>query len=294
MKEKLQNIMNRGGWIVVIGLVAMAVSIAIMQWGDNFFYNALKDYEILIDENGYLYTNYGGDTEDAYILWETDGGKLSAVTENEALSLQYKEDVTGYFLYTDTDDLVKWEPADADGYEYTTVTIRATCYTADGDVAWYVVYDYIDDAELTITWNEETKKPEKAEETRVFSNPVREGDDTSWTQLYVVSRASEDYVTLRFRTGTDFTAIDNIDDLILRFESSESILGETDLASGLITFKLNLDNVGKKVMSQVMTVTVAGEGTVEAYLTPSANSDAEYGAVADSDKICAASITISK
>ena len=85
--KKVAKIMRSGGWAVLVAVIAMALYLFVLEIAEKAITNMKVDLIVKIDENGYLSTNYKGDKEDVYILWETDGGSIVPVEEEEKESL---------------------------------------------------------------------------------------------------------------------------------------------------------------------------------------------------------------
>ncbi len=247
MKEKIAKIMRSGGYAVIIASIAMAIYLFVIDMGNKYMKNIAVPLKISIDENGYLSTNYGGDTKDVYVLWETDGGCIKPADREEILSEQYTEGNKWYFAYATPGQKVKWESTDADGNEYETANIRASVYAAGGGNTVYYVYDFVNETSITVT--DINGKTEKADD-RLFSNPVRKGDrEGKWSQLYEVSADGDAMKTYRYRTGEKIEAGS---ELVLCFEANDSVLCETDLIRGTVGgFSAKAANSEKKTLKAV-------------------------------------------
>lgn len=289
MKEKIAKVMRSGGYAVIIASIAMAAYLMVLRLGDKFMENQRVPLKILIDDDGYMTTNYGGDTKGIYILWQVDGGNIQPVEKNENLKEQYYDDNKWYFAYTHVTEKVKWEELDADGNRYTKATVRATLYCPKKESIYAIDY-YVSDSSITV---EKADKKTTACENRLFSNPVREGNDTSWSQIYEVSAASSETKTYMYRTGQ---TIEKPENKILIWQSNEQILNETDLTGGTIKqFSVNSNNSGKDFMPGAISITYnpvnASEGfELEAYLTYDSNVEKKAQDITDKEKFYTAKI----
>ncbi|MBE5940463.1 MAG: hypothetical protein E7266_08705 [Lachnospiraceae bacterium] len=284
MKETIAKIMRSGGYAVILATIAMALYLLVIEMGDRFIANQTVPLKITIDENGYMYTNYGGDKEDVYVLWQTDGGNIQPVEKNEKLAGQYEEGNKWYFAYTGPNEKVKWSSKDADGFEYEKATIRATVYLAEQTTGVFHVYEYIN--EVSVTVEEKNNTVVKAED-RYFSNPVRKGEDKDWSQIYKISSDDDKTETYMFRTGSE---IKNAENMILVWEANSEILNETDLISGTVDgFKVNPEKSGKGIIAATPSITVNSQNMssdfyMEAYLTYSSNSEKKPGEIISEEK----------
>lgn len=254
MKEKVKQIMIKGGFSVLIAVVAMALYLAAMHFANKYFENITKPAEITVSENGEIKIE-GFETEKdevIYVLWETDGGTVKPVVNNPTFEEQNKaENNKWYYANTNIDEGIVWNSTDADGNEYTTATVRAVIYSYNKEKGHYNMGNYVN--EMTITVTKKDGNIEKAEEERYFGNPVREGNDSSWNQVYMISEDEKGLQTYRFRTGG------KIDEevLILSWESDKNILSETDYEAGLYPkCQILKSNENKNLILAKPTITV--------------------------------------
>ncbi len=300
MKETIAKIMRSGGYAVILATVAMALYLFVLEMGNKFIESQSVELKVTIDENGYLSTNYGGDKKDVYVLWQTDGGCIKPVKENNNLKAQNEEGNKWYFAYTGPNEKIVWDKADADGSNYSQATIRATVYLSKEATGPFHVYEYISDASITVE-----KKDNKTSKcgNRLFSNPVRESSDKEWSQIYEVSKDGSTNKTYMYRTGSD---IKNAKDMMMVWEANESNINETDLIQGTVSssagsgvFGVNAANSGKKIIMAVPSITfnvdnIGEDFHVEAYLTSSSNNGKEAGDIKDEEKFYKAEIIVNK
>ncbi len=298
MKETIAKIMRSGGYAVILATVAMALYLLVLEMGNKFIESQSVKLAVTIDENGYMSTNYGGDKKGVYVLWQTDGGCIKPVNKNEDLNAQYEEGNKWYFAYTGPNEKVKWEKEDADGFNYSEATIRATVYYTKEEKGPFYVYEFVNEASVTV--KKENSKTVKTTD-RLFSNPVREGEDKEWSQIYQVSKDTANTKTYMFRTGSE---IKNPEKMILMWEANEEILSETDLIQGtvgsLLTvsgFMINPENSGKNIIAATPSVTIneinaTDKFKMDAYLTYTSNSEKKAGEIPESEKFYKSDIDI--
>jgi hypothetical protein len=270
MKERIAKVMRSGGWAVLVAVIAMALYLLVLELAEKAIVNMKVDLIVTIDENGYLSTNYQGDKEDVYILWETDGGSVVPVEQEEKLKDQHKEGNKWYIAYTKVDGKVKWSPLDADGNEYETATVRATIYLSNKQLSTFYVYEYINEASITLN---KTAGNVSRVSDRVFSNPVRKGTDSNWSQVYEISAKDDKNKVYRFRTGMQ---IDMTKEWILCFETEEEVLSEANLIKGGI---YGYEKIGEttKLSKAINNILVSSEiankegFSLSAYLTSKSN-----------------------
>lgn len=270
MKEKLKQIMIKGGFSVIIALVAMSAYLLVMYYSNQYFNKVTAPAEIRIGSDGEIsIPDFEADEDEViYILWETDGGNIKPVRENKLFSDQYnKEDNKWYYANTAISEGIKWDSTDADGNEYTTATIRAIIYSyneADGKDQYYMG-NYVNQLMITVTIKD--GQVVKADEERYFSNPVRSGEDKNWTQIYNIDENENGDKTYRYRTGMDIEE----DILILCWESDDEILSETDYKIGLYPqCRILKSNMNKNILLTTSTITIEKSKTdgssISAYL----------------------------
>lgn len=270
MKAKIKNIMIKGGFSVIIAVVAMSLYLMAMYFANKYFESITKPAEIVVNENGEI-SIQGFETEKdeiIYILWETDGGNIKPVKENPAFEDQNrKENNKWYYVNTAIDEGVVWNSKDADGYEYTTATVKAVIYSYNKEEKnnQYYMGNYVNEMNITVTIK--NNKIVKAEKERYFSNPIRKDEKNDWNQIYVIDEDENGNLTYRFRTGKEIKE----EILILCWESDKEILSETDYKSGLYPeCKILKENKNKKNIITKNTITVnsneAGGCNIYAYL----------------------------
>lgn len=268
MKEKVRQIMIKGGYSALIAVAAMALYLLAMYFANKYFDSITKPAEITVNEAGEIFIQGFGKEKDEtiYILWETDGGSIKPVSENKVFAAQNTNDNNKWYcVNTDISEGIKWDSADADGNEYDTATVRAVIYSYDSSKNKdpYYMGGYLN--EMTITVTKTDGRVVKAEDNRYFSNPVRADSDSNWSQIYMVNE-DENGKTYRFRTGK---SIDD-DMLILIWESDNNILSETDYEKGMYYCDIIDENKDKNIIIAKNTVTVSRDKTegvaVRAYL----------------------------
>lgn len=276
--------MNKIVMPLLVALAAGFVSLLLIAFcGD--LYASLMNREvptIQVEADGTLHMELAGNTEDIYILWETDGGNLSAVSPNEDFKEQYCEENLGYQLYAQCDEKVVWSPEDADGNRYTTATVVATVYTKseeEGINCYFIDYTIHQDA-ATVTCQDGIVTKEETD--RYFCNPVREGGDNDWTQIYAI-KMEEDKTVYRYRVGYDLSKIIENQSLIICFESTEPVLYETDYLAGLYPLiTIAEETEAKSSLSGVQAVTVYnqdienGQISIKAYMQESGETEKLY------------------
>lgn len=256
MKETLKQIMIKGGFSVIIAVVAMSLYLTAIHFANKYFDNITKPADITVNDKGEIKIEgfEAEKNEIIYVLWETDGGNIKPIENNSEFQEQNKqENNKWYYANTSIEEGVVWSSSDADGNEYTTATVRAIIYSYDKNSGnnQYYMGNYVN--EMTITVTDKNGKIEKSENERYFSNPVRAEGDNNWSQIYSISEDEEGLVTYRYRTGQ------NIDDelLILSWESDESILCETDYEAGLYPrCSILEDNKNKNLILAKDTITI--------------------------------------
>ncbi len=228
--KKINTFMLKyGGYSLLIAAVATISFFAVLQWANDYVKEKTGELVIEVAEDGTLSVPYNyDDKEKVYILWETDGGCISAENKTDIFKEQNenKETRRGYYSYSLSNETAKWSPEDADGNTYGTATVRAVLYERDKENI-YKLENYV--TEVTVTLAYKDGKIEKTED-RLFSNPVRNNSDGKWSQIYCVEE-TEDKITYRYRTGQK---INEKDTLILCWQAKQDILSETDYANGLL------------------------------------------------------------
>ncbi len=269
MKEKFKQIMIKGGFSVLIAVVAMSLYLTAMHFANKYFEDITQPAEITVNENGEIKIE-GFETEKdevIYILWETDAGNIKPVKENPAFEEQNKiENNKWYYANTNIDEGVVWDSMDADGNEYTTATIKAVIYSYNeaDDKDQYYMGNYVNEMTITVTKNND--KIEKASD-RYFSNPVRKDSEDEWNQIYMISEDADGNQTYRFRTGKKIEE----EILILAWESDKNILSETDYEKGLYPkCQMSELNKDKNMILTKNTITIntneAKSANISAYL----------------------------
>lgn len=264
MKEKFDLFMQKGGFSVIVAVVCMSLYLGVMSTAQKCSADSLEPIEIKLTDDGNLYLNYiYDDKDDLMVLWETDGGTIKPSKENSDLKEQYTEDNKWYYAYGTLDDEFVWDSKDADGNDYEIATVKATLYEKTKDKSLY----FIDEAEVEVTMTVTIKDGKVVEvDDRFFSNPVRSGNDDDWSQIYLINEG-EKVNTYRYRTGKD---IPDEEYLFLRWESSESIICETDLRNGLIpNCGVINSNKNKDMLVQINTISIFNDshkGEIEAYI----------------------------
>lgn len=255
MKELWKKIdrfmLKYGGYSLLIATVATVGFFAVLQWANHYVEEKTGKLEIEVAADGTLSVDYNyDDKEKVYILWETDGGHIAADNSSGEFKEQeqQKDTALGYFSYSHSSETAVWGPEDADGNRYETATVRAVLYEKDADNI-YNLENYVTEVNVTLTYKD--GKIEKAED-RLFSNPIREGSDGNWSQIYCIEE-TEEAITYRYRTGQQ---IDEEEILILCWQSENNILSETDYANGLYPFcKTVEDNRNKNILKAATTIT---------------------------------------
>ena len=196
--KKINTFMLKyGGYSLLIAAVATISFFAVLQWANDYVKEKTGELVIEVAEDGTLSVPYNyDDKEKVYILWETDGGCISAENKTDIFKEQNenKETRRGYYSYSLSNETAKWSPEDADGNTYGTATVRAVLYERDKENI-YKLENYV--TEVTVTLAYKDGKIEKTED-RLFSNPVRNNSDGKWSQIYCVEE-TEDKITYRDR-----------------------------------------------------------------------------------------------
>lgn len=272
MKDILKKIdlfmLKHGGYALLVATIATVFFFAVLQWASDYMGEETKELEIQIDEQGCLYVDYQyDDKEKVYILWETDGGTLRA--ENKTDTFNNQED-GGYYCYGLSDEKISWSPEDADGYVYNTATVRAVLYEKQEENI-YKIENYVLETTITVTMEENQVKKT---EDRYFSNPVREGAEENWSQIYCINEG-ENYVTYRYRTGASVK-----EDYILCWQSEHEILSETDYVQGYLPeCTINKEKKNMTVLKGSTLISCPKSNSsslqIEAYLIESGNYNKE-------------------
>ncbi|MBO5798218.1 MAG: hypothetical protein J6R77_07760 [Clostridia bacterium] len=177
--------------VLAVVLVAVAVSVCL------FAVTSAPQVTICTDQQGHLSLSVDLPPMDYTVVWETDGGRLTTLEENSPYTAPTENN---YYLYARLDESVEWQPEDADGYRYETVTVKVSVYPCDGERPYWrnqQMPDTVYTAALTVTCRDGGVTP--AEE-RLFGNPVRQGGDQNWQQIQPVYQ-HKNYVVLRYRCG---------------------------------------------------------------------------------------------
>lgn len=265
MKEYFNKMMQNGGFAVIVGVIAMSLYLCVIHTAQKCSSDSITPVEIKLTEEGNLYLNYVYDDKDELmVLFETDGGTIKTLKENEQFSEQYMDNNKWYYAYGKVADEFVWDSKDADGNEYEVATIRAIMYEQTEGKSQYFIKEAAAEVQITVTYKD--GKIVKAED-RIFSNPVRKDSDKDWSQIYNINEGENGINTYRYRTGKD---IPNEEYLFLRWEAEGEILCETDVHKGLIP-KCGVinSNKNKSKLVQINTVSVFEEeakGKIEAYL----------------------------
>lgn len=277
--ERFKEIMNKGGWTILIMFIALGIYVIGVDYASSCANEVNAPVTIEISEDGQLYVKYiYEDYKNLHVLWETDGGNIKPVNENDKFKEQYTDENKGYFCYTNVAEKVQWNPSDADGNNYTTANVRALLYQEMESQSVYNMQDYIIELYLTVTLDENGKAIEAKE--RYFSSPIREDGATDWNQIYPIFEGEDGNVTYRYRTGT---FVDGTKEIYLRWSCSEPVLSETDILSGYVpSFKISTTVKNLNNLTQINTVTVdtsalesGKDYNLEAYLVESEYFDDE-------------------
>jgi hypothetical protein len=257
MKEIWKKIdyfmLTHGGYALLIATVATVAFFAVLQWANNYVQDKTTPLEITLNEDGTLSVDYQYDDKDrVYILWETDGGNITADDKSGIFGEQDGK----YYAYSLSNEYAYWNPEDADGNCYSTATVRATLYVKDEENI-YKPENYVMAIDITLMY--EDGKITQADD-RVFGNPVRQGSDENWSQIYCIQE-TEDILTFRYRTGEK---IDTDSVLILYWEAEDEILSETDYANGFYPeCTLSEDNQDQKSLKAVSMISCKKEKLAE-------------------------------
>lgn len=269
MKEKLRKIMYGGGYAIIIAVVAMVAYLTVMYFANKYFEDSKGKIEINVSKEGNLSVNYeGDDSENIYVLWETDGGTIKPVKENEKFSvLNQSENNRFYYTNTHIKESVIWDNLDYTGDTFKKATVKAVLYRYNKDQKkdYYYMGDYITEVNITLTKNND-KIIKTAD--RYFSNPEKEdSENNNWSEIYIIEE-NDKTITLRYRTGGKTK--DEL--LLLSWESDDKILNETDYALGFENGGL-IYNKNKNVnfLKAKTTITLLKENImgkkIEAFLT---------------------------
>ena len=253
MLNKLKNKFGTTIYTIIILIVAFAVYIIGVDYATSCYNDSTAPVEMTIDDKGNLGIQYVfDDYEEVHVLWETDGGNIKPLKENKDFSLQNTDENNGYFCYTNVLEKVVWSPDDNDGNKYTTANVRALVYEESADKGIYCLEDYFIEVYMTVTLDNNGKVV-KAED-RYFTNPVREGSDTNWSEIYAIFEGNDGKTTYRYRTGNE---IDGEKEIYARWQCNEAILCETDITGGYLpSFGVVKDTSNLKVLTQINAVTV--------------------------------------
>ena len=152
-------------------------------------------FSVEVNKQGLLYIKHNlKETEDFIVVWETDAGSF---TENNKYDNYISQSDTGYYLYTPVDAAVEWSSEDFDEYEYDIATIKATIVSYHSTADYITPRDSLGTKEITVRKDIVIMETEK----RVFGNPHRKDGNFDWQQIMIL-QAQEDYLTLRYRTGS--------------------------------------------------------------------------------------------
>ncbi len=252
MKEMFRKfdtfMLKHGGYALLIATIATVGFFAVLQWANDYTKENTKELEIEIDDEGLLYVDYQyDDKEKVAILWETDGGSIKKLNNEEQGQ---------YYCYTDYNEKIEWNQKDLDGYEYSTATIRAVLYVKDEENE-YDISNYI--IEKTITVTVEDSKVVKTQ-NRYFSNPIRKDEDEHWSQIYCVEEN-----VYRYRTGEKTK-----EDYVLCWQTTSNVISEVDYGAGYKNeIKTNPEKEKQEILKGSVLVTVDEECeniTLNAYL----------------------------
>lgn len=205
----------------LVVVAAIGLSYLIMGFSDNWFKSRIGELKI-ISKDDYLYTNYVKDEEDIYMYWETDAGSL-ALDKSETFD---NTNSLGYYLYSDTTDKIKWNPKDNDGNTYEKATIRAYIYKKTENKDIYNLENVFKEMLITVEMKE-GKIVETQE--RFFGNPLRQGNENNWNQIYVFDVSDDGITSFRYRSGEKVNV--NVS-AVLCWEAEKAVLSETDLFAG--------------------------------------------------------------
>lgn len=283
-RDRNRVFMNKIIMPLLVATAAIGVSLLLIQFCGGYYAKIMQKEapKIQVEPDGILYVDMQGETEDMYILWETDGGNLSAVSRNENLKEQYSEENPGYQLYAGCNEKVVWSPEDADGNRYTTATIAATVYMKseeEGINCYYIDYNNLQTM-LAATVTCKDGNVTKEEDNRYFSNPIREGGN-DWAQIYAI-KTEDNKTVYRYRVGYDLSEKSS---LTVSFESSDAVLYEADYQAGLYpAIIISEDAEAKALLSGVQAVTVYnsdlenGQISIKAYMQEKDSSEKLYPA----------------
>lgn len=280
-RDRTRVLMNKIVMPLLVAIAAISLSLLLIQLCGRLYADMLNREvpKIQVETDGTLHLDMPGETENIYILWETDGGSIAPVSENENLKEQYCEENLGYQLYAQCDEKVVWSPEDADGSRYTTATIAATVYikSEEEGISCYFIDYTIHQTAATITYKNGTVTKEETD--RYFSNPIREEGGSDWAQIYAI-KTEDDKVVYRYRVGYDLSESTS---LAVCFESSDAVLYETDYLAGLYpSINISQEAEAKSLLSGVQAVTVYkkdmeyGNTTINAYMQENGNSEKLY------------------
>ncbi|MCD8117884.1 MAG: hypothetical protein LUE29_00080 [Lachnospiraceae bacterium] len=219
---------------LAVFIVAIFIMYELLLMGENYMDETINEVKIALGEDGELSISLDGTRDDIYILWETDGGSVTPLVEDEDFS--HIDDSYHYICYTYCDDGIRWDPLDATGDEFELATVRATIYyITEGQTKDYIKTNSDNvEMQLTITLrvDEDGTVTEVEDEDHYFSNPQKKGVSDTWSEIYVVSQ-DEDGITLRYRTNADIVVESDDTAYVLIWENEDGLISETDLASGI-------------------------------------------------------------
>lgn len=253
MIDKIKIFWKKGGYTIILLIVAFAVYLVGMDFATSCYQDANAPVEMTIDSEGNLGIHYVyDDFDEVHVLWETDGGNISPVKENDDFKDQFTEENKGYFCYANVLEQVKWNPEDNDGNKYTTANIRALVYEETEGKDIYCLEGHFIECYMTVTLDEGGKVV-KAED-RYFSNPIREDGEKNWNQIYPISIEENGRVTYRYRTGNDIKDAEN---LFVRWQCNGKVLCETYILGGYIPgFDIVEATSNLEVLTQVNAVSI--------------------------------------
>lgn len=253
MIDKIKHFWKKGGYTIVLLIVALAIYLVGMDFATSCYQDANAPVEMTIDSEGKLGIHYVyDDFDEVHVLWETDGGNITPVKDNDNFKDQYTEENNGYFCYTNVLEQVKWSPEDNDGNKYTTANIRALVYEETDEKTIYCLEGHFIEVYMTVTINENGKVVKA--DNRYFTSPIREGGDKDWSQVYPIFEGEDGKVTYRYRTGND---LDGEKEIYARWQCNEAVLCETYILGGYIPgFQVVEATSNLKVLTQLNAVTV--------------------------------------
>ncbi len=157
---------------------------------------------IQIDGNS-LYVSNNFRDDNYTVVWECDAGTL--YSQNSASEYTAPRKST-YYLYTGLNEKVTWMPEDADGFCYSTATIKIHVYKYNNKNRYHKCQNTVYEDSLTVSIRDGALLQTN---DRTFGNPVRDDGNDSWRQIIPLDQQGS-YVTLRYRFGKPLASSERV------------------------------------------------------------------------------------